>query len=282
MMKKKGQKSIVILGLAQNCSSHLKIFFEFIDKIEPNFKKLYLIIGENDSKDNTLKYLKSYKNKKVNYKVINTSLMQKYSHRLERMARGREYLSKKISKYKPDYVAWFDLDDILSGGINTKEFMDSIRILKKSNKLFGVSAISYPYYYDILSLRVKNFFMKNIFFISKVREPFLGFKERKKYVYDVQRRIGNSNILSVSSFNGACIYKFKYYKFSSYVNFNKSKKLIREQVEHVTFNNFLHNKFKKYILINKNLKLKMPIEHFPYDNFISFLFGKFFLMLKKL
>ena len=77
-----------------------------------------------------------------------------------------------------------------------------------------------------------------------------------------------------------CIYKFKYYKHSKYVKFNKSNKEYREKNEHVTFNEIIYKKFKKYILINKNLILSMPSQHYPYSNFFSFLFGKIYYLLK--
>ena len=277
-MKKKYK--IAFLGLAQNCSNGLPNFFTFLNEIEDCFNKIYLFIGENDSNDNTLEILKNYKNKKIIKKIINTSFMKKYTHRLEKMAKGRNHISKLLKKLKLDYIIWLDLDDVLKNGINRSEFLNSIRILKKRNDLFAVSAISLPYYYYILSLRIDNYFMKNIYYISKIKNILTGYILRKKYIYDFQRKINKLEKLSISSFNGMCIYKFKYYKHSSYVNFSKSSKEAREQVEHVTFNEIIYKKFKKYILINKNLLLSMPSQHFPYSNFFSFLFGKIYYMLK--
>lgn len=280
-MKNQKKPVIAFLGLAQNCANGIRHFFSFIEKIENDFSKIYVFIGENDSNDNTFEMLRDYKNKKINKKILNTSFMKKYSYRLEKMARGRNRISKCTEGLKLDYVVWLDLDDVLSNGINTKEFLDSITILNKNKNLFGVSAISTPFYYDILSLRIKDYFMKNIYYISKVKNLFVGYNLRKKYIYNIQKKVNKINKLSISSFNGMCIYKFKYYKFSSYINFNKSKKKLREQVEHVTFNEIIHKKYKKYILINKNLRLVMPKEHTPYSNFVSFLIYKTQIFIKK-
>ena len=279
---KKQKATIAFLGLAQNCSRDLHNFFDFIDEIQSEFKKIYIFIGENNSKDNTLKILQNYKNKKVEKKIINTSFMSKYSFRLEKMARGRNYVSYFTKGLKLNYVVWLDLDDVLSEGIRKKDFLNSIKILDSRKDLFGVSATSYPFYYDILSLRIKGYFMKNIYSISKVKKIFKGYMLRKKNIYDIQKKINKNSKLSISSFNGICIYKYKYYKISSHINFDQSLKKIREQVEHVTFNEIIYNKYKKFILINKNLKLKMPTEHTPYSNFFSFLFGKIKLLIRKL
>jgi len=277
-MKKKYK--IAFSGLAQNCSKSLPNFFTFLNEIDDDFKKIYLLIGENESKDNTLEILKNYKNKKITKKIINTSFMMQYTHRLEKMAKGRNHISKLLKKLKLDYIIWLDLDEVLKNGINRNEFLNSIKILKKRNDLFGVSAISHPYYYDILSLRIEGYFMKNIYYISKIRNILTGYILRKKYIYNIQKKINKLEKLSISSFNGMCIYKFKYYKHSKYVKFNKSNKEYREKNEHVTFNEIIYKKFKKYILINKNLILSMPSQHYPYSNFFSFLFGKIYYLLK--
>ena len=127
-------------------------------------------------------------NKKIQIKIINTSFLKKYSYRLEKMARARNYLAKFIKKINLDFVVCVDLDDVISNGINKKEFLNSLQILDKRNDLFGISAISKPYYYDIAGLRIKNYFMKNIYHISKVRKIFKGYILRKKYIYDVQKK----------------------------------------------------------------------------------------------
>ena len=48
--------------------------------------------------------------------------MSKYSFRLEKMARGRNYVSSFTKGLKLNYVVWLDLDDVLSEGIRKKIF----------------------------------------------------------------------------------------------------------------------------------------------------------------
>ena len=43
---------IIFLGLAQNCEKFLKFFFDKVDEIA-SFKKIKVLIGENNSNDYT-------------------------------------------------------------------------------------------------------------------------------------------------------------------------------------------------------------------------------------
>tara|TARA_B100000900_G_scaffold413306_1_gene437029 strand:+ start:3100 stop:3966 length:867 start_codon:yes stop_codon:yes gene_type:complete len=268
------KKSIVFLGLTKNSAKTLSYFLNFFQKIKKEYKNCYLIIGENDSTDDTKKILNKLSKKDDNFFLVDTSFAKKFKFRLEKMANLRESLKIEIKKIKKkiDYVCWFDLDDVLENSLSVKKFVESNKKLEADKKLFGLSSNSKPYYYDILSFRKKNFFTKNIYIISLNKNLISGFSLRKKFIYDIQKKIMKTkDIYTISSFNGMCIYYYKYFKISSYL---EKKKIMRSQVEHVTFNKKIHNKTKKMILLDKNFVLNLPNEHRPYDNLISFCFGK--------
>ena len=275
-------KSIVFLGLTKNSAKTLSYFLNFFQKIKKEYKNCYLIIGENDSTDDTKKILNKLSKKDDNFFLVDTSFAKKFKFRLEKMANLRESLKIEIRKIKKkiDYVCWFDLDDVLENSLNVKKFVESNKKLEADKKLFGLSSNSKPYYYDILSFRKKNFFTKNIYIISLNKNLISGFSLRKKFIYDIQKKIMKTkDIYTISSFNGMCIYYYKYFKLSSYL---EKKKIMRSQVEHVTFNKKIHNKTKKMILLDKNFVLNLPKEHRPYDNLISFCFGKLIFYFLKL
>ena len=193
------------------------------------------------------------------------------------MSNLRQSLKDKIKTFKKkmDFVCWFDLDDVIKKSLSLKKFHNSnLKLIKKSN-LFGISSGSKPYYYDILSFRKKNFFTKNIYPISLKKNIFTGYKLRKKYIYDIQKKITRSkNLETISSFNGMCIYHFKYFKLASYLD---KKRIMRSQVEHVTFNKKINALVNKYILIDNDFCMNLPYEHKPYNNFLGFCFGKSYL-----
>ena len=276
------KKNIAFLALTQNSEKTLSHFLNFYKKIKKKYKNCYLIIGENDSRDNTKVILKAFKKSDKNFILVNTDFARKYEYRLEKMSNLRETISKKLNSLnrKIDYICWLDLDDVIENSLSVNNFYNANLLLVKNKNLFGVSATSKPYYYDILSFRMKNFFMKNIYFISLNKKIIEGYKLRKKNIYDIQLKVTNSkNLYTISSFNGMCIYNYNDYKHGSYI---EKKSIIRSQVEHVTLNKKIHKKTKKYIFIDKNLILSLPKEHMPYKNFIHFCFIKLLYYLLRL
>lgn len=275
-------KNIVFLGLIQNSQETLKYFLKFYTRIKKYYKNCYLIIGENGSKDDTLKLLKNFQKKEKNLIIEDTSFSEKYKYRLEKMSNLRECLKNTIETLnkKIDFTCWFDLDDVIANSLLPKKFYNlNLKLLNKPN-LFGISSSSKPYYYDILSFRKKDFFNKNIYSISLNKNIFTGYKLRKKYIYDVQKKITKfKNIETISSFNGMCIYHYKYFKLSSYLD---KKRIMRTQVEHVTFNKKINKLTNKFILVDKDFCMNLPEEHKPYNNFFSFCFGKSYLYFHKL
>jgi len=279
-------KNIVFLGLIQNSEKTLKYFLKFYNQIKKNYKNCYLIIGENGSKDNTLNLLKDFKKVDKNFIIVDTSFSEKYKYRMEKMSNLRQSVKDKVKsiKKKIDYVCWFDLDDVIHNSLSLNKFYKSNLKLINNPNLFGISSSSKPYYYDVLSFRKNNFYTKNIYPISLEKNIFTGYKLRKKFIYDIQKKITYSqNLHTISSFNGMCIYHFKYFKLGSYID---KKRVIRSQVEHVTFNNEhvifnkkINAKTKKYILIDNDFCMNLPYEHKPYNNFLGFCFGKGYLYL---
>ena len=184
------KKSIVFLGLTKNSADTLSYFLNFFKKIKKKYKNCYLIIGENDSTDNTKKILNKFSKKDNKFFLVDTSFAKKFKFRLEKMANLRESLNfemKKIKK-KIDYVCWFDLDDVIANSLSVKKFIESNKKLEADKKLFGLSSNSKPYYYDILSFRKKNFYTKNIYIISLNKNLISGFSLRKKFIYEVNER----------------------------------------------------------------------------------------------
>ncbi len=281
-MKEIKKKNIVFLGLIKNSENTLKYFLNFYLKIKKKYNNCYLIIGENDSKDNTKEILNNFKKKNKNFFLVDTSFSSRYNFRLEKMSYLRDSLVRKtldLNK-KIDFICWFDLDDVIKESLSINKFCNSNLKLINDKNLFGISANSKPFYYDILSYRKKNFFTKNIYPISLEKNIFKGYKLRKQFIYDVQKKITDTkDHYTMSSFNGMCIYYYKYFKLGSYID---KKKIMRSQVEHVTLNMKIHKKTKKFIYIDKDFTLNLPGEHRPYFNILYFCLSKIFYYFKKL
>ena len=160
---------------------------------------------------------------------------------------------------------------------NLKSFKQALYILQMNkNKIFGISAKSRPYYYDMLNLKIPNLYNFNIYKIQSEKN-FDFYNKRKKYIYDYQVKISKmKDLFTISSFNGICIYFFNDYKNSNYIS--KNKKNITP--EHLYFNKNIHKKNKKFILMSSAITLNTPKEHMPYSNFFYFAFKKIFNFYK--
>ena len=189
---------IIFLGLAQNCEQHIDKFFNIIE-ILSNKLKLYVMIGENNSNDFTFDKIKKFQNKtKVDFKFVDTTFIEQYSDRIKRLASARQKLKQNIFdlKIESDYVCVVDLDDVLNNNFNDKLIYSLVEILKINKlKYFAVSLSSKPYYYDILNFESSEFPNLNIKQLQNNR-TLNSYTNRKKYIYDVQKKISQKKILN--------------------------------------------------------------------------------------
>jgi glycosyltransferase involved in cell wall biosynthesis len=268
----------IFLSLAKDVEKTIPIFLDFINKISKNHRVL-VCIGEDGSKDNTLEIINKYKRKLNNLIIIKTDKINKINNRIQKIAAGRQILKDYIikNKFYAKFVVITDLDDVLKNGLNIKSFKQALHILQiNKNKIFGISAKSKPYYYDMLNLKIPNLYNFNIYKIQ-CEKNFDFYNKRKKYIYDYQFKISKmKDLLTISSFNGFCIYFFDDYKNSNYISKNK-KKIIPE---HLYFNNNIYKKSKKFILMSNAIILNTPQEHFPYNYFLHFVFKKIINFIK--
>lgn len=127
----------------------------------------------------------------------------------------------------------------------------------------------------MLNLKIPNLYNFNIYKIQSEKN-FDFYNKRKKYIYDYQVKISKmKDLLTISSFNGFCIYFFNDYKNSNYISKNKNI-----TPEHLYFNNNIYKKNKKFILMSNAIILNTPQEHMPYNYFFYFVFKKIINFIK--
>jgi hypothetical protein len=270
--KKMSQYDIIFLSLAKNCSKYLPNYFNLINELSKNFK-IKVVIGENNSNDDTKNIICKQIKINKNIKLLNTYFLKKYTNRIFRIAKGRNFLQKYIikKKIKARYVCVMDLDNVLDTILDKKEFIKMLKLLKNKKNLYnGISVKSKPYYYDILAFSSDQFISKNILEIQSARNFFFNaYFLRKKNIYSMQKKINNfKNLVTISSFNGLCIYNYKDFIKGNYMYKNTPKKVVMN--EHMNFNISLNKINKKKILIYDNFFLKTPPEHSPRKNILDF------------
>ena len=265
---------IVFLSLARNCEKTVEIFFNFLEDLEKNNYKVLSIVGENNSEDLTFDKLRRYSETSNLLRLLDTTFIEKFNDRIIRLSKARQYLKNYLEEKRitSKYVCVIDLDEVISEGINYKEFITIKETLDKGcDKLFGISVKTSPYYYDILNYEDKDNINLNILKLQNTKDLFSYF-ERKKKIYNLQKKITSMDeSLSISSFNGLCLYLYE-----DYINgFYFQEKNNNPIPEHLNLNRLIKNKTKKDIIFLNKLIFRMPEEHRPIFSFIHFLINKF-------
>lgn len=261
---------LIFLGLAKNVEKTIYNFFKSCENLANSGLHICVIIGENDSSDNTKEILKKFQSTKFNFINLNTDFLNIYKNRIVRISHGRQYLKNFLIKnnIKSKFVSVVDLDNIISSGIDTNNFIKTLDILKKENKsIFGISCKSKPYYYDMLPLVIKDYYEFDVYKIQTTFSLFNFYLKRKKFIYDFQKKITSMrDILTLSSHNGLTTYNYEEYILGNYLG----KKNSEIKSEHLNFNIEIHRLTNKFILMTNKLILSTPTEHYPI-NFLEFI-----------
>ena len=277
---------LIFFGLGQNCQPYISYFFTEAKKISKKYKTK-LIIGENGSDDHTFSIIqKELLNLKdpLDIDFVDTSFVEEYSNRVFRLSKARQKLLDHIrqNNIKGKYVCVIDLDNVLDKSLIEENVKKMISILEKDrNKYFAVSAKSLPYYYDILNFENEENLNVNVLELME-KKTIASYYQRKIKIYDLQKKLTkNENIVSISSFNGMCIYIFNDYIKFNYYCLDSAGKIIPE---HLNINREIAKYTGKKILVSKDILLNMPDEHKPLFNIFLFLISKiykYFYLLKK-
>ncbi|WP_440652106.1 hypothetical protein [Candidatus Pelagibacter sp. HIMB1542] len=271
---------IIFLCLAKNVEHTIKKLFDFHLKLNQNNINSLLIIGENNSEDNTLRVINEFSNKNKNTIYLDTSLINSYKNRIERLTHGRNYLKNFIfeKKYVSKFISIVDVDEVINCELDFKSFIGLLKNLEANkNELFGVSAKSKPYYYDMLNLFIEDYYEKDVLRVQTNKNLYKSYYLRKINIYKYQKKITNikKNIKAISAHNGFCVYLYDDYISGNYLDIKdeESKQIIPE---HLVLNNSIHQKTKKHMLVSNNFFVKTPREHMPYFKFYEFALNKFF------
>jgi len=174
---------IAFLGLAQNCEIYLDNFFKVLNEVKKK-NSIKVLIGENDSKD--LTFDKIHRNILINDDIqfIDTTFIEKFNDRIERLALAREELKVTLEKLdiSPKFVCVVDLDDVLNSSFNANTIYDLIETLQKNkSKYFAISVKSKPYYYDILNFESDEFINHNVKSLQN-NKKINSYSDRKKKI----------------------------------------------------------------------------------------------------
>lgn len=248
----------VICGCAKNIEQYLQKSLNKVVEIGKYFDEYKLVIYENDSSDNTLEVLNSYKDKLPIYIISETGIAAKYKIRAHILAYCRnkiiEYINNTLlDTFKPDYYINIDLDDLCIN-LDTSYIPELLENNKDWDAIFANTNNKPNEFYDYWALRTEknqhnfwsryykreyklsNFFNKiaHVKYIPKTEPP-----------YKVLSAFGGFGIYKIDKIKG-CIYNGKWKN-------NKGLVDIQQDCEHVSFHKDIRekNKTDKLFIIPK-------------------------------
>mgnify|MGYP003998353843 CR=1 FL=1 len=232
----------VICLPVKNCEKHLLNVFSNLLIINQLFIKTSIIFGYDNSKDNSLKLLHTFKNSNKHIDIVileNTQKPHKYrTHNLEYIRNWMlEIVHERYSHY--NYYITIDSDDVCATPID-------INILKKhidNETNWDVLSFNKPSYYDIWALQY-DIFVHHFRCLSYNSNPVICYIRD-----DIKNKLNNLNENEYfqvhSAFNGFGIYKLKYLKNIKYdgkTQYYFSTEKVQHMIDYL--NNHVKNKRK--------------------------------------
>jgi hypothetical protein len=244
-------KKAVFCIPVKNESKNITNLFLILLNLTKLFKDYYIIFVVSNTTDNSIKLINRFsKNKKVKIIIKN---FKNYEKRLVKLEKSRNIYLNTIRKNKKlkifDYLISLDC-----GNVNNDLDANVIKkILNTSKKWVALFPFQKYLYYDILSLRIKNFIEFDCF--HKIRKDFKSKKiclKKSFYKYLVQyfflkKYYKARYIPVVSAFGGIGFYKLKKVIQFKYNSLNGTVS------EHVAFHKSIYKKYGKNLFIDKNL-----------------------------
>ena len=244
-------KTAIFCIPVKNESSNIKNLFKTLNILTHSFKDYFIIFVESDSIDNSNILIKNFLQNKKGI-LINKSL-KGLKNRVSRLAISRneylKYIKKNQKLRKFDLLIVLDCGNV-NNNLNPKILEKSI--IKNKNYV-GIFPTQKILYYDIWTLRIKNYIEYDCF-----EKLFQEYKNKniniKKSFFELIGKfmfinffIKTNKIKVISAYGGLAIYKLsKVIKFTYDSNNGKN-------CEHVEFNKKIHKKYGDCLIIDKNL-----------------------------
>jgi len=235
--------NVIFASTVRNVSKYIKQNLNHINNCGSKFNDYYVIIYENDSKDNTRNIL--LENKRPNYHYIfEDNIVEPI--RTIRIANGRNKILEKIREInnnnKYDYLIMLDLDDVNISG----NFVNTINTCFEYSNWDVLTGNQKDRYYDLWALRRKNDMDYDCW--RMVNDNLRTRNAARKFVFSKFKKYGVGDLLDVdSAFGGVAIYKLS--SIPNECNYVGKYDDGGELCEHVEFNRCIKNSGKS-IYIN--------------------------------
>ena len=274
--------NVIIYGTIRDIEEHFIKSFTNIDLLCEFFNKVYIIIFENDSLDNTRNLLTSWASfnnvNVIKHLILDNNLNIRFPQRAHRLAYCRNQILNYIFDNKLDknyqYAIHCDLDDRF-WSLDYDSICNCFQYdLNSWDAMFPINP-NYSYY-DYWALRCdQTWFKKNIFCCEiKNNEKCNEYENHIQELFEFLRINKNCLISVKSAFNGIGIYKLSSLKNCTYnasyiCNTCKGKNIgCLEDNDHIGLHNGMVNNNCKLFINTKMILENKSKEYMNYSKFI--------------
>lgn len=253
---------IVFLALARDCAATIPGMLRGLGALQDSGLRVRLLVGENGSRDKTRGLLVEASASSGLVHVLDTSFMAADGSRLERMARGRQFLADQFQElgWAARAICVADMDEPFLEDLSPDLFASRFARLEADQGIFAVSASSRPSYYDLLAFEddTRSFVGLDSRIASLQSNPVRYYSLFRDVIYPEQHRLtSDDDIECTSAFNGLCLYRADAYALGSYLPPEGHSWIC----EHITFNRSLVAATGHRMVVDGAFVLPMPPEH---------------------
>ncbi|MEA9598577.1 hypothetical protein VC178_01540 [Polynucleobacter sp. AP-Sanab-80-C2] len=231
------EATVLLAGTGRDVASYIASEMKHLLSSLKNFKKVFILVIESDSSDNTVEVLQELKKNIPNFDYLTLGkLAGEIPVRTERIAYCRNQIVKLVKedpKYaEVDFVMLADLD-----GLNTHLNATSVAECWNTDVPWDVvTANQLDFYYDVWTLRHKHWSPGDCIVQQSSLESILGYDQSVNlavWAKQAKLPITAGYIEVEAAFGGFAIYKKQAYITGTYVGSGVSDGVRHEACEHV-------------------------------------------------
>lgn len=261
------QATVLLAGTARNVGPYIRKEMKHLIAATQGFKKVFVLIIESDSSDNTIEVLEQLKRDVPNFDYLALGQLSKTIEiRTERLAYCRNQIIQALKtnpKYgQVDFVMLADLD-----GLNTHLKASSVSQCWNTDIPWDVvTANQLDFYYDVWTLRHKHWSPGDCIVQQKNLEQIFGYDQSTNLaVWAKQMKLPPSigYIEVEAAFGGFAIYKKNAYISGTYVGSQVTDGEWHEACEHVAHCTDMRKNGYRIFINSALINCKRPADQNP-------------------
>lgn len=261
------QATALLAGTARDVAPYIVSEMKHLLNATSGFKKVFILIVESDSSDNTIEVLESLQNSTKNFEYLSLGrLTGDIPIRTERLAYCRSHIITALKENplysEVDYVLLSDLD-----GLNTHIKASAIAKCWQDKIPWDVvTANQLDFYYDIWTLRHKDWSPSDCIVQQTSLEPIFGYDQSVNlavWAKQMKLPITSGYIEVDAAFGGFAIYKKQAYLAGTYAGSLVTGGIKHEACEHVNHCRGMRDAGYRIFINSALINCKRPADQNP-------------------